>query len=211
MQFTNGATVSLADGSEAGHITHVVLDPLHQTVTHVVVRQGSLFAEDRVIPVHLFATANPEEVMLHTSLSQLEALPSLRQPHYFAVDKATTRAAYLPDGRGEWHLASSLEHNVNEMEWVEIQCVETEKQNIPPGTVALAGGARVFSADHQHVGNVEIVLTRPNTEDVSHVVIVSGLGSQGRRIVPTSWFQFIEANAIDLGVNASRLEALPRY
>lgn len=51
MQFKQGTHVYTIDGKDVGAIDRVVLDPKTDEVTHVVVRRGWLFSEDKVVPI----------------------------------------------------------------------------------------------------------------------------------------------------------------
>lgn len=63
---TNDATI--------GYVDHVLIDPFTHTITHVVMRQGLLFHEYRMIPVEMIQTVN-EHVCLATSSELLDLLP----------------------------------------------------------------------------------------------------------------------------------------
>lgn len=218
MQFSEGAQVFTADGEEVGRITHVVLDPLEKSVSHIVVRKGLIFTEDKVIPIDLFETANPDQVTLREDAGDLERLPPFREAHYVSVETARTTGGDAPIGAGGlyWYppadMAASDEFSRIEYPHApERRYVESEKENIPEGTIALQAGARVISADDQLVGIIESVLTQADTGYASHVVIAQGLLLKTRKFVPTAWFRLVEKDTVYLSVDAALLERLPEY
>ena len=68
MQLQQGATVRTADGKDVGHLDRVVMDPKSKEVTHVIVRKGMLFTEDKVVPLSLIASSTKDEVRLRDAI-----------------------------------------------------------------------------------------------------------------------------------------------
>jgi uncharacterized protein YrrD len=66
MQIKNNARVTLADGKDVGRIDRVVIAPQSKEVTHVVVRKGFFFTEDKVVPMNLIESATDEAVVLRS-------------------------------------------------------------------------------------------------------------------------------------------------
>jgi uncharacterized protein YrrD len=212
MQFTYGAQVFTASGQDAGRITHVVLDPTTKTITHIVVRKGLLFAEEKVVPFELFAIANPREVTLRADAGDLTRLLPFRESYYITIETSPVANGDAPMiTGGGWYLNPSAETKQDTTGWRGFKHVRREKENIPENTVALQERVRVISGDGQHVGIIESVLTRDSIAYATHVVIVSGLLVKTRKIMPTAWFRFIEADRIYLARNATRLQTLQEY
>jgi len=51
MQFKAGVGVFTAEGDRVGSIEQVIVDPRTKEVSHVIVRQGFLSAEDKIVPI----------------------------------------------------------------------------------------------------------------------------------------------------------------
>ena len=64
MEFQANAKVVNPRGDTVGHVDRVVLDPRTKQITHIVVRKGTLFTTDRVLPVAMVADADAERVVL---------------------------------------------------------------------------------------------------------------------------------------------------
>ena len=84
-------------------------------------------------------------------------------------------------------------------------------RNIPEGTVPLREGAQVISKDEKHVGDVDDVLTDPDTEQVTHFVISRGLLLHERKLIPVNWVDKIGENRVHLAVGSKTIQRLPDY
>jgi uncharacterized protein YrrD len=212
MQFREGAEVYTWDDKHVGNVDRVVIDPKTNQVTDIVVRKGLLFTEDKVVPLNLVSRSDKDQVILHQDAGDLQALPLFEETHYLPVN-AAARAGYPSDyaaplywypplGMGWWGAPGAL---------VEPPQVVTSGQNIREGTVALKEGARVMSADGEHVGDVERILTDVATDRVTHLLIARGLLVKEKKLVPMHWVNSIEEDEVLLGVNADILEDLREY
>jgi uncharacterized protein YrrD len=213
MEFRENATVVTADGDEVGRLERVVLDPYSKEITHLVIRRGAFFTEDRVIPVDLVASAAEDRITLEEDIGDLKELP------YFEVEKYVNlsqeeieRAAFPPDFVRPvyWYPAVGVPPVGYPGYPGPPHIVRTER-NIPDYTVALEEDARVISADGKHVGNVERVITGSADNIATHFLISKGILFREHKLVPVSWVDRIEEEQIHLAVGSSLLEALPEY
>lgn len=218
MEFKNGTSVYSSDGQEVGRIDRVVLDPSTNEVTHLVVRQGLLFTEDKVIPLDLVQQAAEDRVTLRERAYALE-LPEFEETYYvdahgtytedvpggYPTDYAAPLYGYPPVGTSWWAYPGYIGAPVNTA-----TPVATER-NIPDHTVALKEGARVISRDDHHVGNVERVFVDAATNRATHLLISQGLIFKNRKLVPTSWVRQTSEDEVILTTSASSLERLPDY
>ena len=81
MQLREGTSVFTWDDKDVGHIARVVMNPVSKEVTHVVIRQGFLFTEDKVLPIDYIATASEDRVVLRQDVrgrGAQRALPTER-------------------------------------------------------------------------------------------------------------------------------------
>jgi len=214
MQFKQGTGVFTADGQEVGHIDRVVLDPRTKEMTHVVVRKGFLFIDDKVVPIDLIATATEDRITLRRDVGDLDSLPKFEETHYISVpdtvpgtprsEKDTTPLYwYPPIGLAPW--------GYPEAATVGPVYITHKEQNIPEGTVALKEGSKVISSDEKHVGNVERVFSEPRTNRVTHLLISQGLLLTEKRLVPITWARLVMENEVHLTVSSQQLDSLPQY
>jgi sporulation protein YlmC with PRC-barrel domain len=221
MQFRRGASVFTSDGQHVGEIDRVVIDPKTDEITHVVVEKGFLLTVDKVVPISLIGPATENRVTLRENAGDLEALPDFEEKHYVLLDEKRLKEAssqgyprplhwYPPVRTMWWHNGGYLGYPGFFGYTMPPYVLETER-NIPEGTIALREGAKVLSSDGKHVGDVEAVLTDPEEDRATHLVISQGLLLKERKLVPTSWISMVMSDEIHLAVGSHLIEGLQEY
>lgn len=209
MQFKQDASVFTTTDQAVGRIDRVVLDPITKAITHVVVRKGFLFTQDKVVPIGLVAEATEERVTLRDDIGDLQALPDFEETHFVVANEHD-----LPHLSGNETQVPSLYPYPPAFgpsfpsQPVYITRVE---ENIPEGTVALKEGAKVLAADGKQVGHVEQVLTNASAGRATHFVISKGLFLKERKLVPTAWANIIGEDEVHLTVGSPFLNELRPY
>jgi uncharacterized protein YrrD len=214
MQLKQGAQVVTADGHDVGSIDRVVMDPRTKEVTHLVVRKGFLFTEDKVVPLNLIAAATEDRVRLREDAGDLQALPDFEETHYLPVGEEEVprsyTAGYVPPFY--WYPPIGVPTAAAGYPGYITQPYVTEtEQNIPESSVALQAGAKVISADGQEVGSVERILTDPRSDRASHFLISQGLLLKERKLIPITWVDSVGEDKVHLAVGSGLLNALREY
>lgn len=220
MQFKEGANVHTADGQNIGSIDRVVIDPRTNEVSHVVVRQGMFFTEDKVLPTDQIDTATADGVRLRANVENLDDLPRFEETYYLPLDESdpTTSGAgyarpyygYPPVGLGLGYYPSFYGAGSYGGYAAQPYAVATER-NIPEGTVGLKEGAKVTSADGKTVGNVARVFTDDQMQQATHLLISEGWLFKEQKVVPVAWIKSMDEDEIQLNVDAHRLDRVPVY
>lgn len=219
MIIEEGAEVFTADGKKVGEVDRIVIDPASKEVTHVLVQKGFLFTTDKVVPINLISTSGEDRVTLREDAGDLEALPDFEETHYVPVNEveaqadAETPAApamywYPPVGYTWWGMTGGMPSYIYPP--IPPYVVQTER-NVPEGTVALKEGAKVLSADGEHVGNVEAVLTGVETDRATHLLVSKGVLLNKTVLIPTTWISTIMEKEVHLVVGSELLKDLPAY
>jgi len=86
MQFRENTPVYTADGQEVGAIDRVVINPETTEVSHIVVRQGWLFTEDKVVPTEWVDQATADQVRLRADVDNLDESPAFEETHYLPYE-----------------------------------------------------------------------------------------------------------------------------
>ena len=215
MQLTQGSAVVASGGKKVGRLDRVVLDPRTREVVAIVVQKGGELSEDKVVPVGLVEAGESDEIRLRGDAESLSALPAFEEKHYVVVNerqllrelegpKAPPPMYWYPPFGG---VVAPLPDPVAPAASVVLQT----EVNIPPDTVALRPGAKVMDRDGDTVGKLEKVLTEPQADRATHLVITHGLLMKERRVIPTTWVDSVGEDWLRLTVGASQLEALRRY
>lgn len=231
MEFKAGTHVYTADGKDVGSIDRVILDPHTNEVSGIVVKQGWLFSEDKVVSMELVASAGENRVTLRQTKHDLSKLPAFEETYYVPLEDedypadfsekalpmsehAPAAYAYPPVGTEWWgyggYFGLPPAEPIATSEYG-ADYIQRTKTNIPEGTIAVREGAHVLSMDKQHVGDVEEVFTDPATNRATHILISRGLFLKEHKLVPTNWIKSEREDEVRLTVNTSVVERLPSY
>jgi uncharacterized protein YrrD len=210
MDFKKDTSVYTPDGKVVGHVDRVVLDPKTKTVSHIVVRKGFLFVEDKVVPLSMIESADAERMTLRAVAGDLEKLPAFEETHYVPLTADEAASAAYAEGFAEplyWYppVGGWLGHDYLPPYGVEIE------QNIPEDTVAVIEGASVVTSDDKEVGHVERVFTDSGSDRATYFVIEHGFIAKTRKLIPTTWIKEIAETEIRLNVSAGVVDELPDY
>jgi sporulation protein YlmC with PRC-barrel domain len=224
VQFKNGTNVYTANGEKAGEIQRVVVDPAQGSVSHIVVRKGFLFTEDRVIPIDLIDRQDEDKIHLKIGEERLEELPEFIETNFVALEDDVTgihqsqRASaasqlywYPPAGMTPMSYGMGYQGYTHPMGMGSDPYQVREDKNIPEGTVALKEGANVIDKDGESVGEVSQLLTEPEENQVTHLVITKGLFNQEKKLIPANWISRVKEDTVQLHVNNKIVEKLKDY
>ncbi|MCB0108439.1 MAG: PRC-barrel domain-containing protein [Caldilineaceae bacterium] len=215
MQFQENAHVFTADGREAGTIARVVLDPKTDEVTHIVVRKGWLFTEDKLVPISIIDRAVGNRIQLRADMENFDELPLFQETHYVApgdIPEEGEPTVYAP--QLYWYPPSGAAwsgYYTSYYGYPLAPYVTYTEQNIPEGTVGLKEGARVVSADGRDVGRVERIFTNDELNRATHLLISEGWFFPEKRSIPVDWIVSANEEEIRLSVKAKTLEQVPEY
>jgi uncharacterized protein YrrD len=215
MQFKQGSPVYSADGKDVGRVDRVVLNPKTKEVTHIVVRKGFLFLEDKIVPLSLIASSTEDGVSLRSGAGDLEKLPPFEETHYVsAEDPDAGDAIPMQDMAAPlyWYppMGGWLGYTESSLGYPPPYPMETT-QNIPHDTVAVREGAWVITADGQEVGTVERVFTDSATDRATYFLMSQGLIFKEKKLIPVTWIREMKENEIHLSVGAVTLDGLREY
>jgi len=197
VQFQKNATVLAANGQEVGSLDRVVFSPESKMVTHIVVRKGVLLNRvDKVVPIDLIAETTEDQIRLRDEAGDLESFPPFEEERVVdkkvGLDQPPLYESSTPE------ILGYPEPNIPVVPAPGEQYVTQIDQNIPEGTVALKEGAKVMSAEGQHVGNVERVLADLSVEQVTHLLISKGTFPKETKLIPMEWVARMEDDEVHL-------------
>jgi sporulation protein YlmC with PRC-barrel domain len=195
MDIPINAKVLCANGSTCGHTTYVVLNPVTERMTHVVVKRGVWPHDERLVPIELVTESAQDHVRLSCSQDDLAEMDTFIETEF--VESEVTQ--YLTDPYViTWPFRFS-----------ETERVPIEHERIPVGELAVRRGARVEASDG-FVGHVEEFLVDATSEHITHLVLREGhLWGQKDVTIPVSHIQRIEENTVYLKMDKAAIEALP--
>ena len=183
-------------GDICGHITHIVINPITNKVTDVVIRDQELPQVERLIPVELITKSSSDTVQLNISKNRINSFPPFRYTHFI---KATTpvKSVGLPIPM-MWPYVVSQE-----------KLIPFEAEGIPPDELAIRRNAHVNATDGQ-VGKVDEFLIDPGTGNITHLVLREGhLWGQKDVTIPVSEIERIEQDTVFLKLDKEDIARLP--
>jgi uncharacterized protein YrrD len=219
MEFKHGVNVFTVEDDKVGSIEQVVVDPRTKEITHVIVRQGVLFTEDKVLPIEMIAAATEERVTLKAEVEDWETIPKFEETHYVRAVAAVGSPVASPGLQvsAAWplyYLPANEPGKELLPHWNETPnpgYASQTSRNVPEDAVVLEKNATVISADDEHVGDVAEVFSNQETDRITHLVISRGLLFKEERLIPVSWIDKVEEEKIYLAVESSVLDRLHPY
>lgn len=218
MQFTENVEVHTSKGEKVGRVDRVVIDPDSKELTHIVVRKGFLFTQDKVVSIDHVDYTDKNRVVLKEGLEDPDNFPEFEESHYVPAEEAEPfvkrniggakpLAWYYPLPGGAWWRKRMGGYPV----YPEPAYVRRTEMNIPDGTVLLEEGAKVVSSDGDNVGKVERVYAEEEEQRVTHLLISQGLVSKERKLIPSMWIKHVLGDEVRLSISKNFVEQLPEY
>lgn len=240
MEFKRHAPVYTVNEEQVGVVDRVVLDPQSNEVSHIVIRHGWLFTEDKVAPIELIEQATAEQVLLRRDIKNLDDLPPFEEVSYLpypdeeeraSPTSAASAADQAPVETGEEETTTTYTTVTDAfslygypgvgMTWPsydlgyygypdELYKVKV-KRHIPTGTVALREGAVIVDSEGERVGTVKRIFTNDATGEASHLLIAEGWIFKEERVIPLDWVKAITEEEVQLYVKSTLLKRLPEH
>jgi hypothetical protein len=169
-QVSIGAEASCSDGP-CGVVVKVVVNPVAETVTHLVVEPKHRAGLGRLVPLDLVETAT-DEVRLRCTTAEFDALPIAEEIQLlpgsgyagYATGEAMSWPYYSAGTIGPGNTTPAITYDT-----------------LPLGEVAIQRGQPVHAMDGE-IGHVEGLVIQPHNHHVSHVLLQEG-HIWGRKVV----------------------------
>jgi hypothetical protein len=169
-QFSIGAEASCSDGP-CGVVVKVVVNPVAETVTDLVVEPKHRAGLGRLVPLDLVETAT-DEVRLRCTTAEFDALPIAEEIQLlpgsgyagYATGDAMSWPYYSAGTIGPGNTTPAITYDT-----------------LPLGEVAIQRGQPVHAVDGE-IGHVEGLVIQPHNHHVSHVLLQEG-HIWGRKVV----------------------------
>jgi len=201
-QFTIGAQASCTDGP-CGTVIRVVLDPIKEELTHLVVEPTHRQGLGRLVPLSL-VDVTAGEVRLSCTIAEFEKLDSAEETQF--VPGTAGYAEYGPEQVLSWPYYGlggvSMELDLENAS----QTVTYD--TVPLGEVAVRRGQHVHATDGD-IGQVQGLVIDPGSHHVSHVLLQEGhLWGRKEVAIPISAVTGT-ADGIELKISKQDVENLP--
>jgi sporulation protein YlmC with PRC-barrel domain len=198
MEISIDAEVSCTDGL-CGKTTCVIVDPIREEITHVVVQENQGENIEHLVPIEQVLDTTPQRVRLRCSQAELGAFPNF-------VKRQFKRAplpfiGYAPEQFMAWPYV------LPDSEDVPLTPVRHEL--VPPNELAFHRGAQVMATDG-HVGDVDEFIVDPVDGHITDLVLRKGhFWNQNDVSIPVDQIDRIEADTIFLKLDKDAISHLP--
>jgi hypothetical protein len=203
MEIPLNAQVECTDGV-CGHSAYVLINPVIDQVTHLVVKEGSFPNTEYIVPVDIMAETVADTIQLRCSKAELEKMDPFIKTTF--IEKELPDSGY----RDEVHGAGSFYY----MPYVTPERIvyeSVEHQQIPPGELAVHRGTRVEATDG-YVGKVDEFVVDPENCHITHMVMREGhLWGQQDVIIPLSALGEHREDTVVLNLDKHQIESLPTF
>lgn len=195
MDIPMNAKVLCSDGW-CGHTTCIIVDPISQKITHVVVKERKSPHTERLVPEHLILESTPETIRLGCNtetFSTIDEFIELRFIH-------NQLPVYTPVGvsTAVWPYVAA-----------EDVTIVSKEERIPPGELAIHRGTKVEASDGP-VGRVDEFLVDPTDGKITHLILREGhIWGLKDVVIPISEIEKISDGTVCIKLNKHAIAGLP--
>jgi sporulation protein YlmC with PRC-barrel domain len=191
---TIGAKANCSDGV-CGRVTQLVIDPLDDEVTHVIVEPEHREGLGRLVPVGSVEPSR-DGIAIRYSRAEFEKLPRAE----------VTR--FLPGSEGE-EPSDDAEQQLTWPYFGGNTTLPVTDDTLPVGEVAVRRGEEVHATDGA-IGEVEGMVVDPRNRHATHVLLKEGhLFGRKEVGIPISAVTHVDENGIRLSLSKRDVEELP--
>ncbi len=207
MEIPLNAPVECTDGV-CGHSAYVLINPIADQVTDLVVKEDTFPNTEYIVPVGLVADTIIDTIRLGCSKAELEKLDRFIKTK-FIEERVPER--YYSYTSGTYGLGANYYFPYVIPETMQ---VPVEEKQIPPGELAVQRGTRVQATDG-YVGRVDEFVVNPENGHITHLVLREGhLWGRKDVIIPVAELAATDKTGDDtvvLKLNKRQIESLPTF
>jgi hypothetical protein len=205
MEIPLQAQVECTDGI-CGRSAYVLIDPLIEQVTHLVVREDSYPNTEYVVPVGVISTTIADTIRLNCNKAELERMKPFVKTE-FVESKVPIINIGFASGMYRMGTYYFMPYVAPE---TTIQ-VPVERLQIPPGELAVRRGTHVEATDG-YVGKVDEFVVSPETGHITYLVMREGhLWGAKNVIIPLSAMDDTGDDTLFLNIDKHQIESLPTF
>ena len=201
MEIPLQAQVECTDGV-GGRSVYVLINPVIDKVTHLVVREEASNTE-YIVPVDLMNETIANTIRLRCSKAELKKMPPFIKTTF--IEEKVPNSNFASGGTyglGSYYYLPYVNSETPVYEAV-------EQKQIPPGELAVSRGTRVEATDG-FVGKVDEFVVNPKNGHITHLVMHEGhLWGRKDVIIPLSAMGNKHDDTVFLKLDKHQIEALP--
>lgn len=184
-----------------GRSKYIIVDPVTQTVTHIVLRENSAEHTERLLPVSHIQDSDADTIQLDCTKAEAAQLEPFQEVEFLPTSVPQYQSATLPEGYA-WPYVTAV---------AQPQVVEVVHRHIPPHERAVRRGAQVHAKDG-HIGQIDEVVVDTNTQHLTHLVLREGhLWGKKDIMIPIDKIDTFGEDDIYLKLSKQEIETLPTF
>jgi sporulation protein YlmC with PRC-barrel domain len=190
--------VDVICGTETcGSTTQLVINPINEKVTHLVVAGKDFPNIERMVPIKFIAETSSNWIKLNCTPTKLSAMEPFTETDFIDSGKVEI---VLPFDEPYIFWPYGIYENVP---------MPLEKKHLPAGEVAIHRGSPVHAKDGK-IGKVDEFLIDPKRDFITHLVLREGhLWGQKDVVISVEEIDRITDNGVYLKLDKKAVEALP--
>jgi uncharacterized protein YrrD len=193
-------------GGVCGRSSYVLINPVLDQVTHLVVREDSWPHTEYIVPVDVVSETVADTIQLRCSKAELEKMAPFVQTE-FVEEKVPPAYPYY----GGYGYGMGTYYYWPYVSYESTMQVPVEHLQIPPGELAVRRGTRVEATDG-YVGRVDEFVVNPENSHITHLVMREGhLWGQKDVIIPLSAMGDTREDTVLLKLDKHQIESLPTF
>lgn len=216
MHFKENAEIVTSELENIGRLDRVVVDPQTEAVTHLVVKKGRLFPEDRVIPADEVEMTSQDRVVLKKEAPHPDTYPRFEETDYVPAgsfedfrDQPSREAGKLLWYHTAAHLPVDPKMRPDPPDSGEPLFHEKKQYNIPEKSVVIEEGGAVLGRHGEKLGEIHDVFAEPETLKVTYILVDSGWIQKDLKLIPSEWINDMSKGAVRLYVGKETFDSLP--
>ena len=202
MEIPLNAQVECSDGV-CGHSEYILINPVAEEVSHLVVKEDGNSHLDRIVPVQLVSRTIADTIQLSCSKAEFGKLDPFIVTHFikekvpsrffsFAGSYGAGTVFYLP-----YNTATTMVTNA------------VDDKELPPGELPVYRGTQVEASDGP-VGKVDEFIVDEKDCHITHLVMSEGhLWGKRDVVIPVSAIEKTTEEVVYLKLSKRAIEALP--
>ena len=204
MEIPLNAQVECTDGV-CGRSVYVLINPVIDQVTHLVVKEDSSPNTEYIVPVDFVTETIADTIQLRCSKAELEKMDPFIKTTFIEEKIPDRNFRYSGKyGMGSYYYMPYVTPDRTVYE-------SMENQQIPPGELTVRRGTRVEATDG-YVGKVDEFVVNPENGHITHLVMREGhLWGQKDVIIPLSAMGDTRQDTVFLKIDKHQIESLPTF
>ena len=209
MEIPLQAQVECTDGVY-GRCVYVLINPVLEKVTHLVVREDSSPHAEYIVPVEVVSETIANIIQLRCSKAELEKMDPFIKTTYVEEQASDMSIEYGDEMHGAYGMGASYYYLPYVTPETSVQ-VPVKHQQIPYGELAVRRGTRVEATDG-YVGKVDEFVVNPENGQITHLVMREGhLWGQKDVIIPLSALGDTRKDTVFLKLDKQQIASLPPF